>query len=153
MNSSSRTWARAAVATLWVAALAGQIADSQTSTSTSHSGAKERARIAFSHALPALDGNHLQATVVEVRYGPGEASPPHSHPCAVIGYVISGTLRTQVKGEPEAIYKTGESFYEAPGGVHQVSANASQTEAADFLAYFVCDKEQPLSSDVPPAAK
>jgi quercetin dioxygenase-like cupin family protein len=62
-------------------------------------------------------------------------------------------LRTQVKGEPEATYKAGESFYEAPNGVHQVSANASQTESVDFIAYFVCDDDQPLSSDVPPAAK
>ena len=75
---------------------------------------KERARVAFLHALPKLDGNRLQATVVEVHYGPGEASSLHSHPFAVIGYVIGGTLRTQVKGEPEAIYRGGESFYEAP---------------------------------------
>jgi quercetin dioxygenase-like cupin family protein len=54
-----------------------------------------------------------------------------------------------VKGEPEAIYRAGESFYEAPNGVHVVSANASQTEAATFIAYFVCDHNTPLSSDVP----
>jgi quercetin dioxygenase-like cupin family protein len=99
-----------------------------------------------------LDGEHLKATVVEVHYGPGEFSPPHSHPCAVIGYVVEGALRTQVKGEPEATYRAGESFYEAPNGVHVVSANASQTEAATFVAYFVCDHDTPLSSDVPEIA-
>jgi len=109
----------------------------------------ERARIAFAHTLPALDGQHLKVTVVEVNYGPGESSPPHSHPCAVIGYVLKGALRTQVKGEPEAIYKPGESFYEAPNGVHQVSANASQTQPARFIAYFVCDRDVPLSTDLP----
>src|ERR1700731_3321975 len=74
----------------------------------------ERARITFSHALPQLDGGHLEVTVVEVTYGPGEFSSPHSHPCAVTGYVVEGALRTQVQGGPEAIYKVGESFYEAP---------------------------------------
>src|SRR5678810_146419 len=78
--------------------------------------------IAFSHALPQLDGTHLKATIVEVTYGPGASSPPHSHPCPVIGYVIEGALRTQVKGEAEAIYNAGQSFYEAPNGVHIVSA-------------------------------
>jgi quercetin dioxygenase-like cupin family protein len=109
----------------------------------------ERARIAFSHALPELDGQHLKATIVEVTYGPGESSTPHSHPCAVIGTMLEGALRTQVKGEPERIYKAGESFYEAPNGLHQVSANASQQERAKFIAYFVCEREGPLSVDAP----
>jgi quercetin dioxygenase-like cupin family protein len=152
MNLSSRI-VSSAVAILWVTGMGGLLAHAQASAGTSHSVAKERARVAFFHALPKLDGNHLQATVVEVHYGPGESSAPHSHPCAVIGYVIGGRLRTQVKGEPEAIYKVGESFYEAPNGVHQVSANASQTEPVDFIAYFVCDHDQPLSSEVPPAAQ
>jgi len=119
---------------------------------TKHPETKERARVALSHALPELNGEHLKATVVEVHYGPGESSPPHSHPCAVIGYVVEGALRTQVKGQPEAIYKAGEGFYEAPNGVHLVSANASQTEAATFIAYFVCDHDTPLSRDVPEIA-
>ncbi|MGA7930118.1 MAG: cupin domain-containing protein [Candidatus Sulfotelmatobacter sp.] len=109
----------------------------------------ERSRIAFSHALPKLDSSHLVVTVVEVTYGPGESSPPHSHPCAVVGYVVNGALRTQVKGEAEAVYKTGESFYEAPNGIHQVSANASLKKPVKFIAYFVCDHDTPLSAAVP----
>lgn len=109
----------------------------------------ERGRIAFSHALPQMNGGHLNASIVEVTYGPGESSPPHSHPCAVIGYVVEGALRTQVKGEAEAIYKTGESFYEAPNGVHLISANAGEKTPMKFLAYLVCDHDTPLSVAVP----
>jgi len=105
----------------------------------------ERSRVAFSHDLPGLIGDKLSVTIVEVNYGPGESSAPHSHPCPVIGYVLEGTLRTQVKGEPQAIYKAGESFYESPNGVHVVSANASDKEQARLLAYFVCDQREPLS--------
>jgi hypothetical protein len=47
----------------------------------------------------------------------------------------------------------GESFYEVPHGVHLVSANAGQTEPATFIAYFVCDRDAPLSSDVPENAQ
>jgi quercetin dioxygenase-like cupin family protein len=54
-----------------------------------------------------------------------------------------------VKGEAEAIYKAGESFYEAPNGVHLVSANASAAEPAKLLATMICDHEAPLSVDVP----
>ena len=106
-------------------------------------------RVAFAHALSPLDGSHLVATVVEVSYGPGGSSPPHSHPCPVIGYVIDGSLRTQVKGEAEAVYTAGQSFYEAPNGVHQVSANASKDKPVRFLAYFVCDRRVPLSTPAP----
>jgi quercetin dioxygenase-like cupin family protein len=109
----------------------------------------EAARMVFAHALPVLDGGRLQAKVVEVTYGPGESSEQHSHPCAVIGYVIEGAVRMQVKGEPEATYKVGQSFYEAPNGVHAVSANASKTERARFLAYFTCDHETPLTVTAP----
>ncbi len=112
-------------------------------------GRAEEARMVFAHALPALDGGRLQAKVVEVTYGPGESSKQHSHPCAVIGYVIEGAVRMQVKGEPEATYKAGQSFYEAPNGVHAVSANASKTQRARFLAYFTCDRETPLTVAAP----
>jgi quercetin dioxygenase-like cupin family protein len=103
----------------------------------------------FSHALPSLDGSHLKATVVEVNYAPGEADKPHSHPCTVIGYVAQGAIRFQVKGgAPEAVYKAGESFYEPPNGVHQVSANASDKEPARLIAFFICDHETKLT--IPP---
>src|ERR1700733_5345934 len=95
------------------------------------------------------EGDKLSVTIVEVNYGPGESSPPQSHPCPVIGYVLEGTLRTQVKGEPEAIYKAGESFYEARNAVHMVSGNASDKERARLLAYFVCDQHSPLSVAAP----
>ena len=103
----------------------------------------------FSHSLPPLDGSHLRATVVEVNYAPGESDKPHSHPCTVIGYVAQGAIRFQVKGGgPEVVYKAGESFYEAPNGVHQVSANASDKEPAKLIAFFICDHETKLT--VPP---
>jgi len=106
----------------------------------------------FSHVLEPLDGSHLKVILVEVRYRPGESSPPHSHPCPVIGYVIEGSLRTQVRGEPGAVYTAGQSFYEAANGAHVVSANASSDKPVRFLAYFTCDRETPLMQPVPGAA-
>jgi quercetin dioxygenase-like cupin family protein len=149
--SSSRMWKTGAAVVLCAALAASSAAWNQAQSDTAHSSNHGRARIAFTHALPKLDGDQLKATLVEVDYGPGESSPPHSHPCAVIGYVVSGAIRTQVKGESLAVYKAGESFYEAPYGVHLVSGNASQTQPAKLLAYFVCDRDAPLSTAVPEA--
>ena len=111
--------------------------------------ATDQPRAPFSHALPHLDGDHLKATVVEVTYAPGESDPPHSHPCPVMVYVIEGSYRSQVKGQPEVIYHPGESFYEPPNGVHQISANASDKVPVKFLAYFVCDRDTPLTVPAP----
>ncbi len=99
--------------------------------------------------MPQLDGSHLRITSVEVTYAPGNYSAPHSHPCPVVGYVIRGAVRMQVKGGPETFYKAGESFYEAPNITHLVSANASSTEPATFLAYFLCDRATALSVEMP----
>jgi quercetin dioxygenase-like cupin family protein len=127
------------------AVLPSLTAAAQATSDASQNKIAEHDRISFSHALPHLDGSDLKATIVEVTYGPGGSSPPHSHPCAIIGYVIEGALRTQVKGEAEAIYKAGQSFYEAPNGVHMISANASSKRPLKFLAYFLCDHDTPLS--------
>ncbi len=105
-------------------------------------------RVVLSRSLPAMKGDNLKITVVEVTYAPGAASPAHSHPCPVVAYVVSGAIRSQVQGEPEAVFGVGESFFEPANGVHVISANASRTTAAKFLAYFLCDHVTKLS--VPP---
>jgi hypothetical protein len=48
-------------------------------------------------------------------------------------------------GQPEATYKAGEIFYEAPNGFHVTSANASDKIPAKFIGYFVFDHNTPLS--------
>ena len=104
-------------------------------------------------AEPSLAGKvgaHLSIEVVEVVYGPGQSSSPHSHPWPVIGVVTAGSLKMQVKGEPQHLYKAGDTFYEPPNGVHLVSANASSKMPAKFLAYLVCDRKTELSVPVGP---
>jgi quercetin dioxygenase-like cupin family protein len=109
----------------------------------------EGARVALDQPLPLLDGAALSMTLVEVRYGPGGGSAPHRHTCPVVGYVIEGALRTQVRGGPLEVYRAGESFYERPNGVHQVSANASDREPVRFLASFICDHAEPRTVPMP----
>ena len=133
------TWIRiATIAGVSAALLAG----------AAEQGRRSESRTAFSGKLPALDGRRLEATLVEVTYPPGGANPAHRHPCPVIGYVLEGAVRMQVKGQPERIFKPGETFFESPSDVHVVSANASQDAPARFLAYFVCDRATPLSVPV-----
>lgn len=109
----------------------------------------KRARVLRTQNLPPANGGQLKATLVEVNYGPGESSPPHSHPCPVMVYVVSGAIRTRVQGGPEMVVKAGGTFYEDPNGVHLISSNASSTEPARMVAWFLCDHDGPLSTDKP----
>ncbi len=105
-----------------------------------------QSRIAIAHDLPAMEGAHLKGTLIEVTYPPGAGSASHTHACPVIGYVITGAIRFQVNSHPEVVFHAGESFYEPPNATHRVSANASNTQNAKFVAFFVCDGDRELSS-------
>lgn len=144
-------WAALLAAISFAAAAGSYAASAHAPAASPQSSNAKQVRVAFTQPLPPLDGGHLKATLVEVTYGPGASSAPHSHPCPVIVYVVAGALRAKVKGEPEATYHAGESFYEAPNGVHEISANASDTDPAKFVAFFVCDHETPLSTAPPNA--
>jgi len=48
-----------------------------------------------------------------------------------------------------ACCRAGQTFYEAPNGVHRVSANANQAEHAKLIAFFVCEHQTPITVAVP----
>ncbi|MCP1418291.1 quercetin dioxygenase-like cupin family protein [Pseudomonas laurylsulfativorans] len=98
--------------------------------------------VVFDRPIPNIPGKSMRGVVVE--YGPGAASPAHTHPKTAFIYatVLEGSFRIKVKGEPEKIYTVGENFVEEPGSVHLVSANASDTQPARLLAVFVLDTEE-----------
>jgi quercetin dioxygenase-like cupin family protein len=107
-----------------------------------------QSRIALTQVLPSMPGSHLRATLLEVTYPPGGSSASHTHPCPVIGFVLSGAVRFRVDSGSESVLHAGQSFYESPNSIHRLSANASQTQPATFLAYFVCDGERELTEHV-----
>ncbi len=116
----------------------------------------DQVQTVLSQPLPSFKGEHMTVEVVRVHYAPGQSTPAHSHPCPVMGYVLEGAVRMQVQAPatsqpgPVTVYRAKDSFYEAPNGRHLVSANASQTEPATFLATFLCDHPTPLVVPVRP---
>ena len=57
----------------------------------------------------------------------------------VFAYVLSGTIHSQVEGEPLRAYSAGQSWTEPPNAHHLVSANASKTKPARLIAYIIAD--------------
>lgn len=100
--------------------------------------ARETITPAFVEAIANVPGKTMTALVVD--YAPGGKSPAHRHGQAfVVGYVLSGAIRSQVNGGESRVYHAGESWTEKPGAHHTVSENASATEPARLLAIFVAD--------------
>jgi glucose/arabinose dehydrogenase len=115
-------------------------------TATPPAGAAARELV--THKVPPMNGSRLAMQIVEVSYAPGGWSAAHRHPCPVVGYVLEGAVRMQLHGQPARTYAAGETFTETPADVHAVSANASDTAPAKFLAFFTCDQDGPRTIPV-----
>ena len=108
---------------------------------TAERASQERQTIttAFQEAIPNIPGKTLGALLVN--YPPGGATQVHYHPRSafIIGYVLSGSIRSQVNEGKTKVFRAGESWTELPGAYHPISENASTTEPASLLAIFVVD--------------
>lgn len=107
-----------------------------------------KVEVISSHALPDIPGKRV--TIVRVTYGPGGFTPPHRHAGTVTAYITKGQIRSQLKGGPVEIFDAGQSFFEPPGAIHLVSANASNTEWAELIAVFVADEGAQLTTLLAP---
>jgi len=101
----------------------------------------------FRTALPDAPGKQL--VVVELTIAPKQAgqpaSPGHRHPGSVYVYVTEGTARFGVEGQPVKEVKTGESFFEPPGALHNVMESASATAGAKAIAVMIVPDGAPLT--------
>ena len=107
-----------------------------------------KVELVSSHAIPDMPGKRM--TVVRVTYGPGGFTPPHRHGGTVTAYITKGQIRSQLNNGPVEIFDVGQSFFEPLGTIHQVSANASNTEWAELIAVFVADEGAQLTTLIEP---
>jgi quercetin dioxygenase-like cupin family protein len=122
------------------AALAGLsiLGTTQSAFADDSSAPHETITPAFAEAIANMPGKTITALVVD--YAPGGKSSPHRHGQAfVVGYVLSGAIRSRVNNGEERVYRAGEHWTEKPGVHHTVSENASDTDPAKLLAIFVAD--------------
>jgi quercetin dioxygenase-like cupin family protein len=91
--------------------------------------------------LPDVPGK--EGMIETVDFAPGETSQPHRHNADVFVYVLEGSIITQVKGGSPQTVRAGDVFYESPTDVHSVSRNASDTQPAKLLVFYVKKKGAP----------
>lgn len=106
--------------------------------------------IVYDHVLPNAPGKSMKGILVE--YGPGDASPAHTHPKSAFTYatVLEGAVRTSINDGPAVVYRAGQNFAEMPGDRHSIDENASKTEPARMLAVMVVDTDtkEPLLTPI-----
>ena len=85
-----------------------------------------------------------EGVMMIVDYPPGNVDPIHRHNAHAFVYVLEGSIVMQVRGGKEVTLTPGQTFYEGPDDVHVVGRNASKTEPAKFVLFFVRDKGAPV---------
>jgi len=95
-------------------------------------------------AITELPGRDVIMITLDIP--PGGSSPPHRHPGHhIFGYVLEGTYKLKLDQGPETLLTKGQTFHEAPGQLHAVSGNGSQTEPAKVLAFIVAESGKPIT--------
>lgn len=89
-----------------------------------------------------------EAVMLTVEYAPGASSSKHRHNAHTFVYVLEGSLVMGVAGGKEVTIGPGQTFYESPDDIHSISKNASNTQPAKFLVFFVKEKGAPASVPV-----
>jgi quercetin dioxygenase-like cupin family protein len=122
---------------------AGQVASAQP-TPQAAAAATPEAKVTrlLSKDLKEFPGK--EGLLITVEYPPGSVDPVHRHNAHGFIYVLEGSIVMQVKGGKEVTLKSGETFYEGPDDIHTVGRNASKTEPAKFVVFFVKDKGAPI---------
>ncbi len=108
--------------------------------SSAHAGTG-KATTLMTKELPDFPGKEGMVELVE--FAPGEASQVHRHNADLFVYVLEGSVVTQVQGSAAQTIGAGGVFFESPTDIHSVSRNASDTQPAKLLVFYVKAKGAP----------
>ncbi len=88
-----------------------------------------------------------EANVVLFDVGPGWKIAKHFHPGHVFVYVIQGSIKIEMEGEPVEVMGPGDVLHELPDR-NMVTNNISSTKGAKFLVFQIGDIGKPLTVKV-----
>jgi quercetin dioxygenase-like cupin family protein len=72
----------------------------------------------------------------------------HRHPGSTYVYVIKGSLRLGIEGQPVQLVHAGESFFEPLGALHTITENASATKTASAIAVLIVPDGAPILTEI-----
>ncbi len=85
-----------------------------------------------------------EANVVLFEVTPGWTIANHTHPGHIFVYMLQGSIKIEVEGQPAEVLAPGDVLYELPGP-NMVANNISSTKGARFLVFQVGEIGKPLT--------
>ena len=89
-----------------------------------------------------VPGSNYEVVFGITELAPGFKAGRHSHPGLVLAYVAEGEFWYHVDGQPEKVYKVGESFQLPDRAIHNEGAAGSGP--VKVMAVFIVEKGKPL---------
>jgi pimeloyl-ACP methyl ester carboxylesterase/quercetin dioxygenase-like cupin family protein len=90
--------------------------------------------------------------VREIIFQPGQMTGLHRHPCPVISYIVEGTIKFQVRGQPMQMLHAGQVCHEPADTVIEHFDNASDYAPAKFIPYYLLNGQKELIEMLPESA-
>ena len=79
-----------------------------------------------------------------IKFEPGQPTGLHRHPISTVGVVTPGSFHLQLEGKSVQLLQTGDSFFEPAGHMILRFDNASASEPAEIVCFYLADaKERP----------
>jgi quercetin dioxygenase-like cupin family protein len=88
-------------------------------------------------ALIAGGKNIARVEIKEINLAPNQATGLHRHPIPVVGYIVAGTIRFQIEGQPVQTLPRGSAFFEPANTRIAHFDNLSPRAPAKFIAFYL----------------
>lgn len=95
----------------------------------------------------ALSAGPREGVQAAVEFQPAATSGRHTHPGEEMGYILEGSLRFEMDGQPARTLKAGDYFMVPMGKIH--SATNVGPGMAKVLATYVVEKGKPIATPAP----
>lgn len=89
-----------------------------------------------------MPGSNYEVVFGIAELSPGPKTGRHSHPGTVLAYVMEGEFWYHIDGQPEKIYKAGDSFQVSDAAIHNEGAVGDKP--AKVMAVYIVEKGKPL---------
>jgi quercetin dioxygenase-like cupin family protein len=114
--------------------------------------------VIFARELADVPGKNLVVVKIDLppasaRPAPSGRSVAHRHPGSVYVYVVKGSVRFAVEGQPVQVVAAGGSAFESPGAVHTILENTSTQESAAVIAVLLVPDGASIATPVEESKK
>lgn len=77
-----------------------------------------------------------------IHFAPDQPTGLHKHAMSTVGFVSEGSFSFQLEGEPPRVLRKGDCFFEPAGRTVLHFDNASASEPAEIICFYLTDADE-----------